>query len=620
MCGIFGYTLDSRDNTPSLDVAIAQLRHRGPDGDGTFVDHAAPPFCGLAHTRLAIIDLSPSGRQPMTTPDGRYTIVFNGEIYNYRAVAKELEQAGERLVSSSDTEVLLVGYRVWGTALLERLRGMFAFAIWDAAERSLFLARDRLGVKPLYLARVGGGLVFASELRAILATNLVRRVASAGGLASFLAYGSAREPDTIVEGVEMLGAGQYAHFAAGMLVRGTYWTLPIGVDRRASRADAIEELQDLLRESVALRLVSDVPVAVFLSGGLDSSALVALASGLLPKPVNTFTVTFDEAPFDEARFAGEIAARFSADHHPIGLSAKRALDELDGALGALDQPSADGINTYFVSKAVRNAGVTVALSGIGGDELFGGYGGFRRFRRAARLSRWLSRLPLQRAPRPGLFAPIALSKAASLLETRGDPFAIYSVLRLMLGPDVRRRLLGVQGDSGTAPSAFDAAVSRWVKSRDGDSIAAFGLFELTNYLRNTLLRDADVMGMAHSLEIREPLLDHRLVERAVAVPGRMRLSRTQNKPMLADSVRDVPRSTSLRRKSGFILPFDVWLRGPLKGWALERLRQSAAFEPNELLRLWRAFEAGWLSHTRIWTLIVLVDWARRHGVEIRRHA
>jgi asparagine synthase (glutamine-hydrolysing) len=553
----------------------------------------------------------------MTTSEGRFTIVFNGEIYNYQEIATELRNAGDHLASSSDTEVLVVGYRRWGVDLLRRLRGMYAFAIWDSTERTLFLARDRLGVKPLYVAQVAGGLVFASELRAILETNLVRRVASPEGLASYLAFGSPREPETIVEGIQMLCAGEYAEFRGGKLRRGTYWTPPIGVDRDIRRSDALEELEQLLHESVSLRLVSDVPVAVFLSGGLDSSALVALVSDISSTPVHTFTVTFDETPFDEARFASVVARRFSADHHPIGLSARRALDELDGALASLDQPTADGINTYFVSKAVRRAGVSVALSGIGGDELFGGYGGFRQFRTAARLSPWLEHVHTRRTPALGPFAPMSVRKAASLLTTRGDPFAIYSVLRVMLGADLRGRLLKTDGDAGTAPTSFDAAVSAWAKGPDGDSVAAFGLFDLTNYLRNTLLRDADVMGMAHGLEIREPLLDHRLVERAMTLPGPMRLARHRNKPMLADAVRNVPAFTSHRPKSGFTIPFDVWLRGPLKGWALQRLKSSAMFDSSEVLRLWTAFERGWLSYTRIWTLLVLLDWTRRYGVEIR---
>jgi asparagine synthase (glutamine-hydrolysing) len=618
MCGLFGYVIPGGATAalPSLEAAIECLKHRGPDGEGTFTDHRGEPGFGLAHTRLAIIDLSASGRQPMTLEGGRYTIVFNGEIYNYREIVAELERCGERLHSTSDTEVIVAGYRKWGPALLPRLRGMFAFAIWDAENRTVFLARDRLGVKPLYVAEVAGGLLFASEVRALLATNLVPRVASRRALAGYLAFGSVREPETIVEGIRMVPAGHYAEFSAGKLRYERYWAPPMRIDRSISRDDALVELHQLLRETVSLRLVSDVPVGVFLSGGLDSSALVALAAELSSKPVHTFTVTFDEAAFDEACFAEEIASRFGAIHHPRRLSAGRALEELDDALASLDQPSSDGINTYFVSKAVRAAGVSVALSGIGGDELFCGYGGFRQFRGAGYIAPWLHLLKARRSPEFGLAAPMSVRKAVSLLGTRGDPFAMYSVFRVMLGPDQRHRLFGFSDDEGVAPNPLDSTISDWATSGQGDFIAAFGFFELTNYLRNTLLRDTDVMGMAHGLEIREPLLDHVLVERAMTLPGKMKLAPGRNKPMLADAVREVPSLTSHRPKLGFTLPLGVWLRSSLKGWAQQRLAGSDVIDPHEVQRMWAAFERGWLSYPRIWTLLILLDWARRHGVAI----
>jgi asparagine synthase (glutamine-hydrolysing) len=618
MCGIFGYVMSrtAPGCLPSLEAAVAQLRHRGPDGHGTFVDTAADPQCGLAHTRLAIIDLSPTGGQPMTIDGGRYTIVFNGEIYNYREIAAELAVSGECLRSASDTEVIVAGYRKWGAGIVGKLRGMFAFVIWDAQERTAFLARDRLGVKPLYVAEIPGGIVFSSEVRTILDTNLVGRVASLEGIVGYLAFGSIREPETIIEGIQMLPAGHVARFRAGELKRETYWTPPIRVDRTISRDDAVAELQELLRESISLRLVSDVPVGVFLSGGLDSSALVALAARESPEPVHTFTVTFDEAAFNEARFANEIASLFGSNHHPIRLSAHRALDELDDALGSLDQPSADGINTYFVSKAVRSCGISVALSGIGGDELFGGYNGFRQFRTAGYLAPWIERMGERPPPDFAVSTPMIVRKLVSLFATRGDPFAMYSVLRVMFGADQRRRLLGNTDGLGTSPNPLDSVISDWTRGPDGDFVSAFGFFELTNYLRNTLLRDSDVMGMAHALEIREPLLDHRLVERAMTLPGEMKLDWWRNKPMLADAVRAVPARTAHRRKTGFTLPLDVWLRGPLKAWARQRLEGTAIFEPREVERLWAAFESGALSYPRIWTLLVLLDWIRRHNVSL----
>lgn len=282
----FGYVIarGAQSGLPPLEAAIEQLRHRGPDGDGTFVDRATEPACGMAHTRLAIIDLSPSGRQPMTVDGGRHTIVFNGEIYNYRELAAELTGLGDRLQSSSDTEIIVLGYRRWGAGVLSKLRGMFAFAIWDSVERTLFLARDRLGVKPLYFAELADGILFSSEVRAILGTGLVRRTASREGLAGYLAFGSVREPDTIIQGVCMLQAGQYAEYRGSKLRRETYWSPPVGVDTRVSRADALFELDQLLRESVSLRLVSDVPVGVFLSGGSTAARSSRWQRGSPPTP------------------------------------------------------------------------------------------------------------------------------------------------------------------------------------------------------------------------------------------------------------------------------------------------------------------------------------------------
>lgn len=616
MCGVFGYVLSSTnsDARPSLDGAIAALYHRGPDGNGTFVDERADPTCAMAHTRLAIIDLSPSGRQPMSSVDGSHTITFNGEIYNYKDIRAELESLGERFLSTSDTEVLLIGYRRWGPALLPRLRGMFVFAIWDTVNRTLFLARDPLGIKPLYLAPLPNGILFASEVRALLGTGLLRRSVSRAGLQSYLAMGSIREPDTIIEGVCMLHAGSYALFAGGKLQTTTYWTPPIGVDRTISRTDAVAQIGDLLRQSVALRLVSDRRVGVFLSGGLDSSVVLARAAAASPLPIDTFTVTFDENVYDEAPFARDIAARFGANHHPIRLSAQRALDELDGALDALDQPSADGLNTYFVSKAVRSAGVSVALSGIGGDEIFGGYAGLRYFVAAQRLSPLLRRLPTPFSAASSALASTRLGKAVWLLATRGEPFGMYSVLRSMFLPRDCGRLLGSSAVSNNAPTGFDLQIAAWAGSRDGDIGVSYGLFDLTNYLRNTLLRDTDVMGMAHGLEIREPLLDHRLVERALTVPGYMQRASDRNKPLLADATPEVPRATARRSKMGFTLPLERWLRGPLRTWALERLSESYLLDGREVQRLWSAFERGHISCSRIWTVLALSYWARRHGI------
>jgi asparagine synthase (glutamine-hydrolysing) len=555
----------------------------------------------------------------METPDGRFTIVFNGEIYNYRDVRSELEANGDRFVTGSDTEVILQAYARWGSECPRHLRGMFAFGIWDARDCVLFLARDRLGVKPLYVASVKGGLIFASEVRAILATGRVERKLDSNGLAGYLAFGSVREPDTMVHGVQMLPSGSSARWREGVLQTRTYWTPPLGTDRSVSRGTAIAETRVALRDSVGLRLVSDVPVGIFLSGGMDSGAILALASQVSTRTVHTFTVTFDEDVYNEGEYAREVAAAFGAEHHVIHLSSQRALERIDDALAALDQPSVDGTNTYFVAEGVRQAGLTVALSGIGGDELFAGYTHFRRFRAVMRARRALERLPRRLA---NLASQELLSTAArkglSLLGTSGDPFGVYAVLRGVFVTEQRRALLSPGLDASYPRTAFDEAVSRWARTDQADALAAFGFLDSTNYLKNTLLRDTDVMGMAHALEVREPLLDHVLVERLLTLPGSFKLARDINKPLLAEAVPELPAATTRRKKMGFTLPLAMWLRGPLRGWAADKLKAAAVvgLEAGEVARIWKAFLDGRLSFSYAWALIALADWSRREGISL----
>jgi asparagine synthase (glutamine-hydrolysing) len=617
VCGIFGYVLDrSAGPPPSLERAIDCLRHRGPEGEGTFVDALSQRVCGLAHSRLAIIDLTDGGRQPMSTADGRFTVVNNGEIYNYREIRKELEAAGIRVRTDSDTEAILHVYARWGKAGLDRLRGMFAFAIWDARERSLFVARDRLGVKPLYVARTPAGVIFASELRAVLATGLVAPKIDPQALEAYLAFGSTREPGTIVRGVELLPSGGYAEFRDGRWSEGLYWSPPLGTDRKVSREDAVAETRSLLQESIALRLVADVPVSVFLSGGVDSSAILALASMESKQPLHAFTIALEESSLDETAHARAVASHFGAEHHVVRLAANRIAEDIDDALAALDQPSADGVNTYFVAKAVKAAGFPVALSGIGGDELFAGYPKFRTFRDVMRLRPLLAAAP-SRAARwiPGGRLSVRMQQGLDLLATGGDPFGVYTVFRRMFSTSEIEGLLGGVSAAGPEANALDRAIAEWART-DQEAVTAYSLFELTSYLRNTLLRDTDIMSMAHALEVREPLLDHRLVERLLAYPDSFKLARGVNKPLLVAAVPELPAPTVQRAKMGFTLPFDAWLRGPLREWAERKLASAEAvgLRAPAVNAAWRAFLEGRLSFSRVWALVALIDWCNRHGV------
>ena len=633
MCGIYGYVgPESALASPeALESAIQALWHRGPDDRGRYRDDAGATICGLAHTRLAIIDLSPAGHQPRTTSDGRYTIVYNGEVFNHVEIRAELAALGVGFDSSCDTEVVLKAFVRWGAECLSRFRGMFAFAIWDARERTLFLARDRLGIKPLYYVEgPGGGLAFASEVRALLATGAADRRLSRAALGSYFAFGAVSGPGTILEGVRSVPAGHTLELRDGRATLRRYWEIPLERAPQSTFEDEVRELGPTLKAAVRLRLIADVPVGVFLSGGIDSSVLVALATEPGAAPIHTFTVTFDEESFSEAPFAAEIARRYGCMHKQVHLPGARAALEIDAAILALDQPSSDGVNTYFVSKAAREAGLAVALSGLGGDELFAGYNYFRSFARALPVARTVDALPsllhttLQRFGRIS-GAPTQVRKLVALLASSGRPDTAYAVLRAMFTVDQREDLLtgelgaGAAYDGVTVPTGLHERLA----SGEVDAINVFSALELTNYLKNTLLRDSDVMSMAHSLEVRVPLLDHLLVEKVLRVRGALKLSNTANKPMLVAAVPGLPRDVLSRTKMGFTLPFNTWFRGPLLGWMEDMLlssttQQLGIFRPGAVEHLWRSFlrSERYTSHSRIWCIAALAGWCRNNRVTL----
>ncbi|HZF48716.1 MAG TPA: asparagine synthase (glutamine-hydrolyzing) [Polyangiaceae bacterium] len=627
MCGIFGSLVTgarAEEARPRglLDEALAALAHRGPDDRGAFEAIVsqrgeAGVHCAFAHTRLSIVDLSPSGRQPMSTEDGRFTLVYNGEVYNHRAIRQELEALGDRFRGSSDTEVVLRALARWGPSALARFRGMFALGLFDAETGSLLLGRDRLGIKPLYYAASGAQLSFASEIRALLHARLVPRRLSPWALDSFLAFGSVAEPATLIDGVRALPPGSMLELREGAYTIRPYWDLSIAPEETSFGA-AVESIRPILRDAVRLMLIADVPVGIFLSGGVDSSALVSLAAASSTSPVHTFTVTFDEAEYSEASHAAEVARRFGCDHHQVHLPASEAARSIDAAVAALDQPSADGINTYFVSRAARGAGLSVALSGLGADEIFAGYGRFRLFgsmlsaARAASFAAPFARSMLSRMGGwPG--APLTAQKLALGLSTRGEPEAMYAAVRTMFTESQRRALIapGLVDEVMRASAHVPACVAPEAPGAS-DPVNVFSAFELTNYVRNTLLRDTDVMSMAHALEVRVPFLDHELVERVLRVPGRLKVRRGATKPLLAAAVPDLGEGALRRPKMGFTLPFDAWFRGPLRPWMEGVLlggpvRRQGILRPSAVEGLWGAFLRSTrpTSHARVWSLAAL---------------
>lgn len=632
MCGIFG-AVGGAGWLESLRLgdAVGSMAHRGPDGSGVWrspsreeESGARRPACVLGHRRLSIIDLSDAGRQPMTTSDGRYTLVYNGEVYNYRDLRRELEELGETFHSTGDSEVVLKACARWGASAVERFRGMFALALWDQEERRLLLARDRLGVKPLYIVRNALGLAFASEVRAILAAEAAPRVVSVAGLKGYLRFGSVQEPYTLVDGVRSLAPGSVLEFDGQALRESRFWHLPTGRPESVGRFEAVERLRELLHESVRIRLVSDVPFGVFLSGGIDSSAITALASAEAGRPVHTFTVVFDEAAHSEEKWAADAAARHGCDHHSVRMTGREAAEALPIALADQDQPSADGLNSWYVSRAARQAGLAMALSGLGGDEVFAGYPGFRRIRRLAVGSRLASGIPRRllaalgrRAAAPG--TSHRLRKAVALAQAGGNPRAVYRALRFHFTNEQVDGLL-CKDLGGRAMTDED---ERAELEPSDDPVNDLSRFELAGYLRNTLLRDTDTMSMACSLEVRVPFLDHVLVEYALGLPGRMKLEGRGNKALLVEAVSALPEETGSRPKMGFVLPLEGWFRTVMREH-LEEALLGAAEPTRSVLGLrpvegaWRAFLAskGSVSATRIFALVSLSAWIDRHRLTL----
>lgn len=621
MCGIVGVW--SRGRSPEASEAIARavsvLNHRGPD-DRDIVNISPVSGNGsivLGHTRLSIIDLSKAGHQPMHDPETGNWIIYNGEVYNFAELRYELEAKGCQFHSDSDTEVILQSYRVWGKDCVSHWRGMFAAAIWDAARRELFLVRDRLGIKPLYYSYTNGQFIFASEVRALLETGLVARQINLAALNTYLMFGAVQDPLTLIENVKSLPAAHALTATAGGIELKEYWELPLECEEdKASIARTTESIAGRLENAVQLRLVSDVPLGVFLSGGIDSSALAMLMRRVSRDQVKTFTISFMNEAFDEAAQAKQTALQLGVEHHSILLTEADMLASCEDAIDALDQPSIDGINTFHISRAVKGAGMTVALSGLGGDEAFCGYAHFRTVPRMERFAQRYQGLPY-----------LMRQVGASLL--RGSRSDRNSKLRALLLDDygfahpyflARTLFLPEQIASLFEPDAVRAIdYGEWAgrmrqiigRSQQLDPINRISYLEFKTYIANTLLRDADVMSMAHSLEVRVPLLDHLLLEDVMRLPGRAKLNSRKPKPLLVRSLPEsLPAGITGRPKRGFILPFAEWLPGQLRAEVEDAFENPPAalegiINKESVRAIWQSFLAGGCSWTRPWSLYVL---------------
>jgi asparagine synthase (glutamine-hydrolysing) len=604
---------------------VRRQRHRGPDDDGIFSGGDAT----LGICRLAIIDPA-NGHQPMTSPDGRLTAVFNGAIYNYRELQPDLAARGWSFRTNCDTEVLLAAFAHHGPACLPRLRGMFAFAVWDARERTLFAARDPLGIKPLYYARLPDtGVVFASEINALLASRQVAREIDPASVGEYLAWFSVPAPRTIYRGIASLPPGHCLTVDAGGRVKTeVWWHLPAPVQPgrvATSYHDFVHGLRHQLEDSIRAHRVADVPVGAFLSGGMDSTAIVGLMTRGGASKLKTFSLIFGESGFSEQAGARLAAQTFGTEHHEELITGTRVAADLPKILASFDQPTGDGINTWYASRTARLGGVKVALSGLGGDELFGGYPSFRNLPRLQRL------LPLWRSlpgslrekiidtlrARPGTRA----RKLADFLAHARDLHELASLQRRVLSETARLPLLAPEARVlaerlGPNHPMLDDFAFELVGASPFQILSAW---ELRTYMTDVLLRDSDVCSMAHSLELRVPFVDRVLLEWLWPQPDWFKYDPRRQKKALADATADlVPAVIRNRPKQGFVLPFARWMLAELRPFLDENFSATSLaacpwLQADEAAQTWQEFKArrdprAW---SRVWTLAMLVAFANR---------
>ena len=620
MCGIagrFNYDPLRPVSREVLEAMTDAVSHRGPDAAGY---HLAPGI-GLGHRRLSIIDLS-TGDQPLANEDGTIWTVFNGEIYNFADVRAELLSHGHRFRTGSDTEVIVHGYEQWGERCVEKFRGMFAFAVWDARARRLLLARDRVGVKPLYYAELPGrGIVFGSELKSLLEDPDVPRDWRADAIDAYLTLLYIPAPATIYKGIHKLEPGHVLVAERGTIRTSRYWDLEFTGDGDPRREEEyLEELDALLRESVALRQISDVPLGAFLSGGIDSSAVAAYMVETSARPPVTISVGFDHKRYDELEHAKRVAGHLGCEFHPRTVTPD-IVSLLPKLAWHFDEPFADSsaVPTYYVSKAAREL-VTVALSGDGGDELWAGYARHR-------VENWEQRARTMLGPASaaagmlGRALPLSVKGARALRHLGSDPGQAYALKHAygMFEPDAKTRLYSSDfGNSVRHADPFAAFRDAYGRCRSTDPLDRGLYVDVHTYMVDDILTKVDRMSMAVSLEAREPLLDHRLLEFAARVPTSLKLKDGRGKYLLRKALeKKVPREILERGKQGFEAPIGEWLRGPLAPMADSlladgRLRDRGVFNDREVTRLWTDHREGRADHRhRLWQLMMLELWFRQ---------
>ena len=628
MCGINGILGIENPEKGKLFLAKmnAKMAHRGPDDEGVYAD----ANIALGQRRLSIIDLSNAGHQPMWSNDKRFCIVYNGELYNFKELKFDLERASRgsedkpyHFISTSDTEVILAAYSRWGKDCLSRFNGMYGFAIWDEQKKELFIARDRLGIKPIYYSISNQVLAFSSEIRSLLESEIVPRKLNADALPDYLRYQTVHAPQTMVKDVYMLLPGHYIIANFNEIKIQKYWdinqfTPSKAIDIPYNKVCA--KVNTLFEKAVERRLVADVPFGAFLSGGIDSSAVVGMMNKVSTSKVKTFSVVFEDEQFNEAKYARIIAHKFNTEHHEIKLTPTDFKNVLNDALLAMDHPSGDGPNTYVVSKATKNAGITMALSGLGGDELFAGYDIFNRTLKLDKL-KWISGIPgIALAAKLNLLIrpSVSAAKITELLDLNSLNFKnTYPLSRQVLLEEQIAKLLKNKNKAKNSV----AEIIKNIDAKSGNLLSAVGIAEISSYMQNVLLRDTDQMSMAHALEIRVPFLDYELVEYVIGLTDNYKIPVTPKK-LLIDSLGDMlPPEIVNRPKMGFTLPWKNWLKSDLRSLCEENLTllgQNPHFNAEELNSLWKRFlkDDPFITWSRIWYLVVLQSWITNNKIEV----
>lgn len=625
MCGIFG-RLDLvpglTDSTELDCLATDALTHRGPDDRGTWWDEGI--FLGMR--RLSVIDL-PGGHQPMCNETGTIWLVYNGEVYNYRELRSELVGLGHSFRTNSDTEVIVHAYEQWGPGALARFNGMFAMALWDRRQRVLFLARDRLGIKPLYYLRGEKRFLFASEIKAILADPEVPRGIDLKGLNNYLTYGHAVAPNTMLQGVEKLLPGYYMQVSERGITAHRWWDAISQSEPDSgstpNEADYADEIRRLLEDSVRLRLVSDVPLGAFLSGGVDSSAIVGVMSKLMDRPVQTFSVGFAiGGRYNELADARRVADHFRSDHHEMVVDHLDLVDVLQKLVYHYDEPFGDAASfpTYLVSRFARQQ-VTVVLTGDGGDELFGGY---RRYwaEQCTPVFRMLPLLFRERVIRQVVGSMPRLRRLKKMVEAMSvpEPDVRYATWLTVMNDELKRELLDHQlSDLLLKLDSSEVYRQHFGASGHLDRVNRLMYSDIKSWLPDTYLEKVDKASMAVSLEARLPLLDYRLVELAMRIPSRYKIRGVSTKRIFKRAVADLlPVETLRKRKHGFAVPTDPWLRGPLQDFAYdvlmdERTERRGIFVRRGIERLWREHRSGReVRSDQLWLLLNFELWARAY--------